>query len=677
MARMQSNFPGRVANTSLAAGQGLIPLLEAVVNSIHSMSARPGSRRVTVTIFRNPDLLSADAHGNTEEPITSFTIKDNGIGFNDENIESFSTLDSSAKIAIGGKGVGRVYWLKAFSEAKISSIYLSSTGEKCRRDFAFRPSPDGVEDLEKSDELPETPVETTIELIGFKEAYRKASRKEHRAISELILDHCLAFLLLDSQLDIIVSDDASGTATSLRTTLNNDYIQKSQARNFEVKGQQFTLMDIFLRNRGGASHSLQSCAHNRVVMGSALSTDFPELPSPILKDGEAVVYSGYLSGSWLDSNVSQDRTSFTLDRRDQLPLNGGPTWEDVRERAVELIAELLSAERDASKKANVERIKSFIEHDEPRYRTLLGNRPDDIAKIPVTTSGNALDAKLHTILHDWKLELRIKSTEVLDEAAAKALAQETWETSFSADLSEVVAQLGESAQADLTEYVIYRSKIIKFLEQLLAATPDGKFPTEDKVHSLIFPMRKDSNQIDYSSHNLWLIDDRLAYHYFLSSDLPLVSHGGPSSVPSKDRPDLLIYNKRVAFTVDPDSLSSVVVVEFKRPERADYNEEENPIRQVYGYVHQIRSGTAKKLTAESIQALPIEVPFYCYIIASLTPRLEQELRFASFKRTPDGLGFSFYNEPMNAYVEVIPFRKLLGYAKKRNRAFFEKLNIRA
>ncbi len=44
-------------------------------------------------------------------------------------------------------------------------------------------------------------------------------------------------------------------------------------------------------------------------------------------------------------------------------------------------------------------------------------------------------------------------------------------------------------------------------------------------------------------------------------------------------------------------------------------------------------------------------------------------------RTSDGLGYFFYNNNYKAYVEIISFDRLVNEAKKRNKAFFDKLDL--
>ena len=58
--------------------------------------------------------------------ITGFVIQDNGIGFTDEHFRSFQTSDTTYKAKTGGKGIGRLLWLKAFSKAEVESTFNST-----------------------------------------------------------------------------------------------------------------------------------------------------------------------------------------------------------------------------------------------------------------------------------------------------------------------------------------------------------------------------------------------------------------------------------------------------------------------------------------------------------------------------------------------------------------------
>ena len=59
------------------------------------------------------------------EPIYGFVVTDNGEGFHDKNMEAFETLDTEHKSIYGGRGVGRLLWLKAFKKVEVVSHYTT------------------------------------------------------------------------------------------------------------------------------------------------------------------------------------------------------------------------------------------------------------------------------------------------------------------------------------------------------------------------------------------------------------------------------------------------------------------------------------------------------------------------------------------------------------------------
>ena len=140
-----TNLHGRLRNTSLPASNGMLPLYEAVANSIHAIEdaeVPTASGRIRVQILRDgqssiefgegPKRRGPEAKGD----ITGFKIADNGIGFTDDNMESFLTLDSEYKASRGGRGVGRLLWLKAFDRASVESTY-GDEGTRQKRAFSF------------------------------------------------------------------------------------------------------------------------------------------------------------------------------------------------------------------------------------------------------------------------------------------------------------------------------------------------------------------------------------------------------------------------------------------------------------------------------------------------------------------------------------------------------------
>ena len=140
---MNTLLKGRIRNTTLPRSHGLMPLFEAVVNSIQAIDK---NTKGDITVYINRDtqkqLSSVSKRGAVpKEAITGFTIKDNGIGFNDENMDSFDTLDTEYKSSLGCRGVGRLIWLKAFEGVDVSSQFFDEIdGKSYERKFTFTAS---------------------------------------------------------------------------------------------------------------------------------------------------------------------------------------------------------------------------------------------------------------------------------------------------------------------------------------------------------------------------------------------------------------------------------------------------------------------------------------------------------------------------------------------------------
>ena len=132
---IKTNLIGRLRNLQLSKSRALLPLFEAVVNSIHSIDERlekdPSysidASKIDIDI-KYSDQLSLDKKQQPE--IIGFNIIDNGIGFEKSNYESFQTLDSLYKQSKGCHGIGRLLWLKAFENVNIEKHIKTITYKK-------------------------------------------------------------------------------------------------------------------------------------------------------------------------------------------------------------------------------------------------------------------------------------------------------------------------------------------------------------------------------------------------------------------------------------------------------------------------------------------------------------------------------------------------------------------
>jgi hypothetical protein len=174
------------------------------------------------------------------------------------------------------------------------------------------------------------------------------------------------------------------------------------------------------------------------------------------------------------------------------------------------------------------RIDVYLER-EARQVALAGNEETALAAIrdvtivdngagfPANISRDQLDVELYKAQKDIELEHRQRAAEIrkvpLDTAAGSP--------EYSALYKQYLDEENELGKAALAKYVVHRRTILEMLETALKVQDSGSYAREDLVHSLIYPMRTDSEDVEFSRQNLWVVDERLAYHSYLASDLPM------------------------------------------------------------------------------------------------------------------------------------------------------------
>lgn len=672
---MQVDFLGRLRNTRLSERHALLPLHEALANSVDAVEQRAdGQGRIKITIHR--DLRGwddASAHHRAIPDISGFSITDNGIGFVRENMEAFETLDTTAKLASGGKGIGRLSWLKAFEYAEVQSLCCEN-GRWLRRTFEFRPTRTGIEN--KREETVDPPEDlaplTLVRLHGFRPTYRRTAPKSGESVARRVIDHALEMFILGTDADIHVLDPDVGEELDLRRLFERSYQPEAEAVELEVGGHKFRVLHVLINPDGEVRHHLSFCAQRRVAETVQLTGKLRHLPSVIHGPDGNLVYAAYVTGKLLDDQVHADRTGFQIHRRGELALDGGGvTWEDLLEATLVSAESFLEPITSAAREKSIERVRTFVQERAPRYRPLLRNRPKAIADIPIEESDDKLELALHKVYTEWTHELRQSANQALVELEEDKI---TSVESVRRELAPLFAQLQEAAKAELAEYVLHRRSVLEFFEKMLGRQANDRFPLEEAVHDIVFPRKQTSDDVQYEDHNLWLLDERLAFHHYLSSDRPFRSLAAPVEVDSLRRPDILIFNRRLAFAEDEDALGSVVIVEFKRPEKREYSDAENPILQVLDYVAKLRDGRVTRDSGETVTLRP-NVPFYCFIVASLTPKLREMADIQDLVSSPDNDGYFGYHKQRGAYIEMMSYRKVFSDAKMRNRIFFEKLGM--
>ena len=499
-------------------------------------------------------------------------------------------------------------------------------------------------------------------------------------IADRLVEHFLPQLVLKKMPSLTVIDTVVGTEVSLHDSYK-ELVNRTRVDTIDVAGHEFTLTHFVLTPGRKAEHAVALTANDRRVEDwRNLHNDIPDLKGSLSKaieyaggDGELdahlapyagkdhVYYAGYLSGPYLNSHVDPStRSSFRFPQESTLVENGGGVTEDtLRVAVIDRVKDYLEPFLAPMRVATERRVVDLLETELPQFRAVFERRPDVIGRISASDTNSVIERTLY----DAHSDLRRDAIETASDLQ-NATAEELESGRFSG-----FAELWNDLQKDeLALYVLHRKKTLDIIEAYLQAPPERKVGLEGEVHKLIYPMRSTSSQVDPDAQNLWLIDERLAFHRFLASDEPMSTYE-VQEIDSDRRPDLAVFNSRVALVGEEDGpYASISIFEFKRPRRDDFKSEESgkdPFKQLYDYVDSILEGKEQTVNHRTI-LVNERTRFYLYLVADLTPTLKKIIEQRGLQPTADGDGYYFVNRTYNTYVEVMGWDKLVRDAKKRN-----------
>lgn len=666
---MTVNVAGQVAQIKLGQNKALWPLFETVINSIQSLEdTDTEQKQITIEALRNPYVqmrLSADGT-KAEEPsrFEQFIVTDNGNGFNEANFKSFQEAYSQLKVKKGCKGIGRFLWLKAFEKVVISSTYQEN-GKWYLREFDFTLS--GVSPDEAPKDLKGNNYYniTRVTLTGFIARYRDAVSYNLESLAKKIIEHCLPYFIMKAVPAITLKDNR-GESFSLNDYFEKVYKDSLNQDSIDLKGRHYQLYHMLLA-QGADGHELHLCANNREVKSVDLYKKIfnlekgKKLPT---EDGD-VYYVGYLAGDYLDESINVERSEFEFEDLPIMGNNRGASEDEIVDAAVEMIKVYLKQDLDKVGDEKRKQIDRLVQATRPQYRLLLNKRPKVYDDIPSGLTDDKLDLELYRHQQQWEYDTAKQRCDIEEKVKQNA----TTDSGFQPLFDEYCRNIHELSRAGLAEYVIRRKAIIDLLGKALEVEPSGSYSLESRIHSIICPMQVSSDEVKLDDMNLWLIDDRLAYHHYLASDkflskLPVLENG------TQKRTDLIVFDAALSYTAETDDINSITIVELKRPQRDDH--ENDPVWQVLKYVKDIREGRIKKDNGRDFGDMS-RVKFYCYVIGDLTPSMKDSAVGRGLRPTQDNEGYYGYNEGIGAYVEVISYNKLLKNARQRNQVFFDKL----
>ncbi len=669
MTSLKINISNQIRQTKLPKNKPLLPLFEAVTNSLQAISERGGGHGSVEVILQREKLLP----GVPDRRIQNVIIRDDGIGFTDENMDSFNTSFSDLKLRQGGKGIGRFSWLVVFERAEISSTFVDKSG-LIRRSFTFHSNydPDGVSAKPTTGRGPGTEVR----LIGLSESYRKRAPSALDDIALALCEHFLLHFVQQTAVRITLRDEDDPASQIILGDYFASHFSDATQHEFEIDDRKFQLAGLRVKATPSARHRLIFCADGREVKKETLARALPNLPRPLVgSNDERFTYTGVIYGDYLDERVNSARTDFEIEDPgdDDGLFTGGNdiSLDDIRAAAIDKVRSDLAPFLEEIRRAKDEAVVAYIQEEAPHYRVLMSERGAAVEQIRPNATKTEIELALHEVLYRKEVELKKLGARVILEADKI----EDYET-YANELQRFIEGENQVGLAALGKYVAHRKIMLTLLERALSKAPaDKKYPLEEAVHNLVFPMRSTNEEILYSQQNLWLLDERLSYYSYISSDKPL-SQSEVIESDSKKRPDIALFDRRFVFGEGQGPISSVVLIEFKRPMRDDYARED-PIDQVVEVIGQIRKGAFLDGNGRPVSIANKDVPCFAYLVCDLTQSLRAKLEKLDYYEHPDGQGFFDFHKGMRAYIEVISYNKLLSDAKKRNRVLFDRLNFPA
>lgn len=648
----QNDPAGRIRNLSLAPSpkNSLSALFEAVMNSIHAIEDRFGkdhisSGHIDIEIVRAED-----------EGVAGFCIRDNGVGFTPQNIASFRRMDSQAKAAIGGKGVGRLVWLKVLEEAHVSSTYLDDEAGARAISFVFSVE-DPTRDLNISEGV-YADIGSVINLHPYHSEYARQIPKKPTTIASRILAHFISYFINISHPRIMVHD--RGEQIDLFDQFTSA-TERDQDFKFDIKvagGEASSTLHCFLLPKAISDDERSTNALYLGANGRAVKRYDMDPVIGLKAINGKFAFLGYVESTALDQAVNDTRTSFSLADDD---------IDAILDQAKECMRNFLAPELEQIRVKQALTIAQ-LRNEHPRF-------------LVIARDADAVAGTLHYATQ--------KKEEIFVELSRKSLRlyenkKNQFQLSVKKKLPDIentakqfVSELKDASISSLAEYVVKRKMILDVFEKSLKFTNIHSQQSEyEKVlHEIICPLKSTSDDLDYEDHNLWIIDDRLAFYTYFNSDVQ-IRRQLKNSESSLDRPDLSIFDLGLGFHND-DASKPITIIEFKRQKIDDYSLEHNPITQVRKYVAQMRkSGQVIKYDGTPVRSIDENTPFMCHIIADISQKLRSVMKdLGPFHQRAGTSSFYCWDNAYSIFIEISSFKDVLDSAKARNHIFFKHIGL--
>lgn len=709
---MTLDIRGSLKGTKLSRNRYVV-FEELVSNSIDSFLIRKSIDPTAVdlkieitTNFFDVDLLC-------ELEDMSIVCKDNGCGFGDAQLNAFLTKDTSYKddlsiIGIGKcMGSGRIQYFHHFSKITIDSTFRDQNNYFRRRMEFAEPKKKIEEEDFISSIGSEKDIGTCISLQKIKEiiherVLNKSLLSTLFSAQELKRQMLLTFLQrlvsLGSQIGNFeinfISQRIKGTmpieeskkSCSLKHTDLPVVTEKKRIPVEELDPKTgnslgtYQYFEVFHYRLDPSQYDLPKnevalCAKSSPVKD--LTTSYFRTNSEQNNPSSGDYHFVFIQSDYLDLHVNEQRDDFE-GIPDDIPNDDLFSTEKISYAAIHEAIDPVIVEMVAlSEWKREEVLKDAVEQfgisedmlDDTNTRVRYGDSAQVVAErvlkkyqkrvIDETVEIFNLKTEIKNIKPD-SLEFRLKVNEM------------AW---------KYTSSLKNIDMANLSQLIVRRAAIVEILDLACGKklsyqnVVDGaRRKDEQIIHSIFFPMRKDS--IEVTDHDMWLLNEEYHYYDYIASDMPLADIAWDNTqkvflsdidiefnklltarvkTNERKRPDIALFNKE----------GSIIIIEFKAP---GVSLDEH-IGDLSEYAQLLAAKSGGKLNK-----------FYGYLIGDTV----NPLRLTGW--TPFSLGKGWFkSDPLvdpytrnslgETYFEILHFSDVIDRAKKRIAVYQEKLKF--
>lgn len=584
---------------------------EALTNAIHA-----GGRFISVDLHFS-ERQSEIAGGTTEgerRVLEQITISDDGEGFTSENLNFFDEICTSHKDNIGGKGVGRLAFLKYANKVEIRSQLKNELVE-----FTYTPE-FKLEDVKK------TGVAGSIStVITLRELKEKINTQVTKLVNS-ICDDLRLLLFLKHQngqsIKLTFTHNSRQPFDDVFTFSGED-IKSELDREFELDGMKFKCY-AFRDEAPRKGIVALLCADEICIEEYVISRRFDVCRHLI-----------FVTSEYFNRNSDIERQSLKIPKtEDQVdimsPISREKLMPRIHQECLSMIDESAEGDIDQFKNDNVQKLK--------KYYPFINVE---------SLGGNAALLDADEVVKTYRAQQARREDQVVE--ALEAGKTVSWD-----DVSHLASE-------DLARFIVHRALVIDSLANMPPTS------AEDAIHNAVLPKKSDGTEI--RENNVWLVDDKFLSYSSIYSDeaLAKIVQEVGQSVESKQqrRPDVAAF-----FSKDSENHpNKLVIIEFKKP-GADIFENNKALQQCRLYASELsdRIPTVREVFAFSI--VEVDDEFYRDMkqtgfkdVFSLNDRVVYN----------DFLIGSKSEVPLHLYV--MPASALIKDAKARNRVFEEVLQF--